>query len=215
MISLEEIASRVRVIINEMDTADDTFSEETDSSISEFVRMAVPLLAGNPLYRGPISRLNDTGSVLWIQRPDEYWYALINLPTDYQRLISVQLSEWVRPVFNLLPTNHDLYYAQFYSVPGLGAGPHSPLAFLVDSTTNKAVLAHSATKSGGTFTLEYIATPSISGDQINMDATYAYPLSYLASGLFLQSAGETEAAKEAFSTAMAYLNKTYHTEQTE
>jgi hypothetical protein len=217
MIKWSTLVAKVRFVINEVDTTDDTFSEETDSSIQEFIRQALPLLAVNPLYRGPVSTLQDSASsVSFHERPDGAFYALIDLPSDFLRLVSLKLSEWVRPVFELLPASHPSFAAQHYAVPGIGAGPRSPVAYITDSAYSRAIMAHSVSSAQSQeCELRYVASPATTDESIDVSPFYAYPLVYLAAGLFLQAASESAAAKAAFATAQAYMEQTYKNQITE
>lgn len=194
----------VRYIVNEAGIPDDPFSLETDAAIREFIRSAMVQLASMPSYQGAPSILNDTASVTFSARPDGLFCAVIRPPQNFLRPVSVNLEGWVRPVYEFLPAVGTPFLKQYSSVPGIGSGPSSPVAFITPDGQN-LIIAH-AVKKVGDYNLRYVAIPEIESDgTICIPSLYREALAYTASALYMQSINEYDAAKVAFDTAGSFI----------
>ena len=60
---------------------------------------------------------------------DDEGCAVIALPPDFVMLHSVRMSDWNRPVAEILPANHYLYGVQGRRLKGLRGTPERPLGF--------------------------------------------------------------------------------------
>lgn len=202
--NVTDLIPKVRMIINEIATAEDTFSEEVDVTLRQFLQSAMVQIAAMPFFRGKPAILTEEGSVTWQQRPDGLYYATIKCGEDFLRPLSVILAGWVRPVHGFLSVTNSLFLAQYSSAPGIGNGPSSPVAFIAKDP-DTCIIAH-ASPEEGTCELRYIPVPKIGEDgELDMPDIYRDALAYTASGLYLQSVNEYDAAKAAFDTAAAQL----------
>lgn len=198
--NVNDLIPLIRHIVNEADIPGDPFSAETDAAIRDFIRSAMVQLASMPSYQGASTILNDAASVTFSARPDGLFCAIIRQPKDMLRPVSVNLEGWVRPVYEFLPAVGTPFLQQYSSVPGIGSGPSSPVAFI--TTDGQDFIVAHAVKKAGDYNLRYIAVPEIATDDtIPVPSLYREALAYTASALYMQSINEYDAAKAAFDTA--------------
>lgn len=202
--NVTDLIPQVRIVINEMATVEDTFTAEVDTALRQFLQTAMVQIASMPLYRGTPATLTGDSSVTWQKRPDGLFYATIKCGEDFLRPLSVILAGWVRPAHVFLPVNGRKFLAQYSSAPGIGNGPASPVAFIAKDPDTR-IIAH-ASKTEGTCELRYIPVPRIGTDgTLDVPDIYRDALVYTASGLYLQSVNEYDAAKAAFDTAASLI----------
>lgn len=194
----------VRTIINEASTEKDAFSEEVDAALRDFLRVAMRQIASMPAYMGKPVSMSESSAVSWEQRPDGMYVATIKCGNDFLRPVSVQLADWVRPVFRFMPAETGLFLSQYSSALGIGNGPKSPVAFLVKDPDTR-IIAHSSQEQG-TYTLRYIPIPEIGPDgALDIPDVYRDVLAFTTAGLYQQSINEYDAAKASFDTAASLL----------
>lgn len=202
--NVNDLIPLIRHIINEAAVPDDPFTDETDEAIKDFIRSAMIQLAAMPSYQGIPTILQGEGHVTFSPRPDGLTYATIRIPEDFLRPVSVNMEGWVRPVYEFLPASGTPFLQQYSSVPGIGAGPSSPIAFIT-TDGEQLVVAH-AVKEAGDCNLRYIAVPKIGPDDtITIPGVYREALAYTAASLYMQSINEFDASKAALDTAGRYI----------
>ena len=202
--NVQDLIPLIRHIVNEADVPDDPFTAETDEAIKDFIRSAMVQLAAMPSYQGTPAILQGEGHVTFSARPDGLFYAVIRIPEDFLRPVSVNMEGWVRPVYEFLPASGTPFLKQYSSVPGIGSGPSSPVAFIT-TDGDQLVIAH-AVKKAGDCNLRYISVPEIGQDNtITVPGVYREALAYTAAALYMQSINEYDAAKAAFDTAGSFI----------
>ena len=202
--NVQDLIPLIRHIVNEAAVPDDPFTEETDEAIKDFIRSAMVQLAAMPSYQGTPATLQGEGHVTFSARPDGLFYAVIRIPENFLRPVSGNSEGWVRPVYEFLPAAGTQFLQQYSSVPGIGAGPSSPVAFIT-TDGEQLVVAH-AVKKAGDCNLRYIAVPEIGTDNtITIPGAYREALAYTAAALYMQSINEYDAAKTAFDTAGSFI----------
>lgn len=202
--NVQDLIPLIRHIINEAAVLEDPFTAETDEAIKDFIRSAMVQLAAMPSYQGTPTTLQGEGHVTFSARPDGLFYAVIRIPEDFLRPVSVNMEGWVRPVYEFLPASGTPFLQQYSSVPGIGSGPSSPAAFIT-TDGDQLVIAH-AVKKAGDCNLRYIAVPEIGiDDTITVPGAYREALAYTAAALYMQSINEYDAAKAAFDTAGSFI----------
>ena len=200
----KDIISKVRNIINELSTDEDSFSQETDASILEFIGTASRQVALLPKYKAEPVTLNGSSESGFFSRPDGMFFLRLPLPADCLRPVSLNITGWVTPVYRFYPVSDKKFLAQYSSVPGIGNGPYSPVAFITEDN-GEYIIAHSV-KNKSSHQLRYIAIPEITSDgTINMPDKYTDVVAYTTAGLFLQSTDDYSKAKSAFDTAGALM----------
>ena len=204
MMKTTDLIPFIRHIINELSVSGDTFSDETDKAIEDFIRAAMTQLAAMPAYQGASTLLADTSSVTFSPRPDGLYCAIIKVPEDFLRPVSVNLEGWVRPVYHFLPAIGSQVLREYSSAPGIGSGPNSPSAYITKDA-QQIIVAHAVSKPGD-YNLRYVAVPQIAADlTIPVPSCYREALAYTAAALYMQSINEYDAAKAAFDTAASYI----------
>ena len=202
--NVQDLIPLIRHIVNESAVPKDPFTAETDEAIKDFIRSAMVQLAAMPSYQGTPATLQGVGHVTFSARPDGLFYAVIRIPENFLRPVSVNMEGWVRPVYEFLPASGTQFLQQYSSVPGIGAGPSSPVAFIT-TDGEQLVVAH-AVKKTGDCNLRYIAVPEIGVDgTITIPGAYREALAYTAAALYMQSINEYDAAKAAFDTAGSFI----------
>lgn len=205
MIQVSDIIKLVRSIINEAATPGDSFTEESDEMLLDFIRTSLRKLSEEESVLAEVSEVSEEELSTFSQRPDGNFYAEIRLPDDYLRFVSVKLDGWQRSVSILHPDNVSLYSAQYSSAPGIGNGPASPVAFMT-SDTERAIIAHSVQSAAG-YTLRYVPYPSISEDgTVNMAGRYLHPIAYMTASLYHLSINAPDSAQQEMEMAVAFLN---------
>lgn len=199
-----DIISKVRNIINELSTDGDSFSQETDASILEFIGTASKQVALLPRYKADPVTLNGNSESGFLSRPDGMYFLRLPLPADCLRPVSLNINGWVTPVYSFYPVSDKRFQAQYSSAPGIGNGPSSPVAFITEDN-GEYIIAHSV-KTKANHQLRYIAIPEIASDgTINMPDKYTDVLAYTTAGLYLQSTDDYSKAKATFDTAGALM----------
>ena len=202
--NVNDLIPLIRHIINEAAVPDDPFTAETDEAIKDFIRSAMVQLAAMPSYQGTPTILQGEEHVTFSARPDGLFYAVIRIPENFLRPVSVNMEGWVRPVYEFLLASGTQFLQQYSSVPGIGAGPSSPVAFIT-TDGEQLVVAH-AVKKAGDCNLRYIAVPEIGADgTITIPGAYREALAYTAAALYMQSINEYDAAKAALDTAGSFI----------
>lgn len=202
--NVTDLILQIRTAINEAAVEQDMFTVEVDNSIQQFLQTAMIQLASMPLYRGTPVTLTGTDAITWQKRPDGLYYATIKCSKDFLRPISVNVPGWVRPVREFLAVTDSIFLAQYSSAPGIGNGPKSPVAFIAKDPDTR-IIAHASTIPGEV-SLRYVPVPTIENDEtLEVPDIYRDALVYMASGLYLQSINEYDAAKSSFDTAAALI----------
>lgn len=120
----------------------------------------------------------------------------IALPSDFMRLLVVQMNDWDRPA-KVISSEDDEYRLQFCKYSGARGNPHKPIAALVQSSSGDLELELFASKSlqaklkYGT----YMIIPSISEDgNIEICERLKDAVVYMAAYLTCIALGDTQSA---------------------
>lgn len=119
----------------------------------------------------------------------------IALPTDFMRLLTIQMDDWDRPA-KIISSEDEEYHLQFCKYSGVRGNPHKPVAALVQSSSGDLELELFASKSlkaklkYGT----YIPIPSISNGSIMICEKLKDAIVYMAGYLTCISLGDTDTA---------------------
>lgn len=213
MIPTSSLLSSIRHALNEASATGDDFSATVDEALLEFVRMAAPVV----VMRVPaVYQVADTvrygadRAECFFTRPDGQTAIRMEAPADFCRFLALQATSWPAPVFDVLAASHPSYRAQYSSVPGIGAGPNTPVAYLsdtpdADGEPHACIEAHAMSKAES-FTLCYVRTPEVTVEQVRMDARLQSALAWTAAGLYLQTIGDAAGSKSAHDTAMEIID---------
>jgi hypothetical protein len=204
--TISEIIKRVRVVIDDAAVTTDSFTTETDAALTEFVKLALELLAARDGVEAKPTTLTSTAAVSYLSRNDGLYYAAIAVPDNYVRFVSVKLSEWKMPQYDLLPTSSPLYALQNSYAKGVANGPKMPVAFITRDRERR-ILAHALkTSSGASYELKYIPALEIGSDgSIPLADRYSGALTYYAAALYHESVNESALAKEEMAIAQSMI----------
>jgi hypothetical protein len=196
------IIALVRTLINDAACEDDTFTEETDAALQDFLSLALQLLARKPGVEATPADQTEDSKVVFSQRPDGLWAAEIRMPDNLLRFVSVWLEGWSYPVARLFPDNSPAFMAQYTTAKGVANGPYNPMAF-VGGDRNRIITAH-AVKTQGTYRLRYIPTLTLAEDgTIPLPEKYASSLAYYTAALYHESVGERQLSEDEMTIAGA------------
>lgn len=121
----------------------------------------------------------------------------IALPTDFMRLLTIQMDDWDRPA-KIISSEDEEYHLQFCKYSGVRGNPHKPVAALVQSSSGDLELELFASKSlkaklkYGT----YIPIPSISNGSIMICEKLKDAIVYMAGYLTCISLDDTDTASK-------------------
>lgn len=120
----------------------------------------------------------------------------IHLPSDYLRLVSFQMSDWVRSVSSVITEEHPLYSRQSSRYPGIRGNPQNPIVALVTYPVGLCLEFYSCT--GGEHVYikraRYIPIPKIEDGHIDICEKLRPSTTYNAASLVAQSIGHADLA---------------------
>ena len=203
MIVYKELLPSLRHVINESDCETGSFTKETDTALLDFIRMAAKQLIITADLTLPHTLSGENVKATWKLRPDGLHIAVIPMPDNYLKMVSLYIDSWRYPVTELLPVNDSFYWSQYTSAPGIANGPARPVAFQSEDPT-KCIIAHATRESDKLIELKYKITPGKNDAEI--DARYSEALIYLAAWLYLQSIENFDGANAAHETAASFIN---------
>lgn len=213
MIATEDIILLIRQAINECTTVDDSFSQEVDSALIDFVKLAAPLVA----LEAPVNfqqietkTFQKSNPQYFFTRPDSLTGIRVPVPDNFCRFLSLRADQWPYAVSRIMPDNSPEFLNQYSSVHGIGAGPGAPMAFLsseLEGGTLKTFIIGHAVKGADNVQLAYVPQPVVSSAEITMDSRLQTPLVYYAASLYLQSIADVSGSKAALDTAQLYITQ--------
>lgn len=203
MIVYKELLPSLRHVINESDCEKGSFTEETDTALIDFIRMAATQLTITADLTLPHILSGENVKATWKSRPDGLHIAVIPVPDNFLKMVSLYIDSWRYPVTELLPVNNSFYWSQYTSAPGVANGPARPVAFRSDDP-EKCIIAHATREANKTIELKYKIIPG--KDEAEIDTRYSEALIYLAAWLYLQSIENFDGANAAHETAVSFIN---------
>lgn len=191
-VSVDDIKKRVRIALDRnnvstqlLDNGDiDTLTVEQIIE-SKIEQAAKEVILAAPHHLLGVGEDFATGlSVSWSSQAG-YGSGSVNLPAEFLRLHSFQMSDWVRPVYDAITVDDPLYSAQKSRFGGVRGNPQKPVCAIVNGSTNLVLEFYSCTGGQGVniSTARYFKVPKISNGQIDipnrlLDAT-VYRIAYM------------------------------------
>jgi hypothetical protein len=200
--TIDDIISDVLVVIDDGNSEGD-YMTELNATMTTFVKMALDMLAGEDGVT-VTAKTSTTNSATYTKRPDGLYYTTVSLPSDYSKMVSVKMDDWVRPVTRLLPIESQQQYAQWSSAAGVGNGPKNPIAFLSDDSSAFIEL-HASNESSGKVTLKYLPSSLLSNKTILLDDKYRGAIVYMTAALYHESIQEAEQSQNEMNIAREYI----------
>lgn len=155
----QEIINKVRVIMNEAGEEEELhlLSEDT-VKLDVYIDSVIPDAVNLILLLSPIHYINIASSTINVQNINGA--GVINLPSDFLKLVAVKLKEWKRAVFMAYPLNSEEYNIQHNSITRTGVNkPVCVLSYNVSGPTIECF------PSGSMEYFSYIKSASISNNK--------------------------------------------------
>lgn len=200
LFSLNKIAEDVRIALDRNMTSDtlvglgdiDTlaFNDIVNSKVVEAVKRVhsvapIHLLGGGDTF---------ADNIYWQAGPKEgnYW-GIILLPEDFMRFIVFEMSDWERPVHELLPTSDPKYKLQSSRYAGLRGTPQKPLCFLDFRPTGNLLEFYSCkAPTASVMRANYVPYPRLDEGFINIYDNCYDAVIYTIAELVLLAYGDTQ-----------------------
>lgn len=213
MIATNQFLKLVRAAINEFSTQEDTFSQETDSTLISFASMAAPMLVMEVPAAYQVTEtltVSKDSAENFFTRPDSKTVVCVPVPDDFCRFVSFKADGWRVPVNVLYEQSSPRYPSQYSTSPGVGAGTAAPVVFLVVNQmgdTYKSFLEGHSLPAPADCTLVYVKTPQVSDVQIEIDTRLSGAMAYYTASLYLQSINDVNGSKGAYDFAQNLIVK--------
>lgn len=194
-----DIQEAVRIAIDENRTNESLLTDsETlklneiiESKIVDGVRMVAQIAPNNLIDVGSTI---DTANITWENSVVGVGYGFVQLPDDFMRLLSFQMSDWIRPVVETITESDKTYAMQHSKYTGLRGNVNHPVCAVVRGASGK-VLEFYSCSAGSTVTVkmaQYIAYPKIANGSIPVSSNLYRPSVYYIAGLVLAAMGNKE-----------------------
>ena len=214
-LSLTELVSRVRVILDENRVETAYLTSDTDNmELDEIIRSCLV----------PAARAVAQAAPLWMAEPQKATVAAgqiqsntdgsgrITLPPDFLRLAELRLSGWKTSVYEVFsPLSPRAMVQRSSHTRGT---PLKPVAVLSMADNGIPALDVYSIPDGTTFQVErllYISVPAIEQnddtDYLSLPSLLVTPVSYYCAGLTLQSVQRLDLAQQFFVIAQSYYTE--------
>jgi hypothetical protein len=212
MKNVSDIIKAVRIILdeNQSDSAlvsDDTLDLDSliESQIANGLRKVLIIAPQSMIDNGQSFSSNQ---ITWGKSQTGTGWGSVDLPTDFLRLLSFKMSDWIRPVVNPITPNDPSYSQQKFNYPGLRGTPQCPIVAILEGTSNKKLeffCSYASTDANGAITsattptielAKYVAYPSVvtnnSIDQIDCGDNLYQPMLYFIASQVCFSLGDKQ-----------------------
>lgn len=166
--SVEELVSEVRVALD-MNEQDGALMSEGDTEtlqLDSVIRGQLERGARFAVENAGVDKLGDGvsfGSVIGWPGTPGFGRGVIQLPADFLRLVTFQMSDWAYPVTTAITDMDPRYRMQFSKVAGVRGNPSRPVVALIHTTQGRALEFFSCATAGVELRrARYIPVPSIS-----------------------------------------------------
>lgn len=136
--------------------------------------------------------------IYWEKDKEENPYGHVLLPDDFMRLIVFKMSDWNKPVYQLLPPTDPLYSRQFCPFAGVSGNVNNPLCFLVEYPEGRSLQFFRCNDNTATIEMAlYVSIPKIDDEGgISISELCYQSVLYTICSLVCTSIGAHERAKE-------------------
>lgn len=136
---IDRIIRDIRIAIDENKTSEQLLTDEDIDTLSleEIVRSKILEAVRRVVMEAPVHLLSGGvpfgDAIFWIdQQPFKDSYAgWIILPEDFMRLFVFKMSDWERPVYDVLTAGDPRYEMQFSRYAGIRGNPQKPVVAIV------------------------------------------------------------------------------------
>lgn len=133
----------------------------------------------------------------------------IELPTDFLRLLSFQMSDWSRAVFEAITPDSPQYALQSSRFPGLRGNPQKPVVVLVNKPVGMTLEFYSCTGGKGTHvkTANYLPQPRIMQEKIHIPHQLKDAAVYYAAYLVALATGQSDQAEKLLAVSNSLIQQ--------
>ena len=137
-------------------------------------------------------------AVAWSSSKTKHW-GFTQLPEDFLRLVTFQMSDWSYPVVEAITETDPIYKRQNSRFAGIGGNPQRPVVAIVQHPIGLILEFYSCTSNDVAVKLaRYIPVPRIENERIGISEKLVDSVVYYCAYLVLTSLSEVEQAKVMF-----------------
>lgn len=209
---LDDIKMDVRVILDENKVNTALIASDTDTlDLNTIIEQKV-LHAIRSVSEAAPSRLIDEGtafssSITWESGSIGNGMGFLVLPDDFMRLVIFKMSDWRRPVVDVIQDTDPIYFLQKSKFAGIRGGIDKPVVAITTRSAGR-VLEFYSSNGGSSVTLEvgkYLKLPIVDSGNVDICRRLYIPVSYYTAGLVALTFNEPERAKNLFEISNDYI----------
>lgn len=137
-------------------------------------------------------------AVAWSSSKTKHW-GFTQLPEDFLRLVTFQMSDWSYPVVEAITETDPIYKQQNSRFAGIGGNPQRPVVAIVQHPIGLILEFYSCTSNDVAVKIaRYIPIPRIENERIGISEKLVDAVVYYCAYLVLTSLSEVEQAKVMF-----------------
>ncbi|PIN27593.1 hypothetical protein [Prevotella intermedia] len=137
-------------------------------------------------------------AVAWSSSKTKHW-GFTQLPEDFLRLVTFQMSDWSYPVVEAITETDPIYKQQNSRFAGIGGNPQRPVVAIVQHPIGLILEFYSCTSNDVAVKIaRYIPIPRVENERIGISEKLVDSVVYYCAYLVLTSLSEVEQAKVMF-----------------
>lgn len=205
-----QLSNIVEDVRNLMDLSDNDgeLMEIGDSgakTIADMVRATIEQAARFVMKAAPVQLIDNADTfngqehLFW---NEDGTTGYILLPDSFMRLVQFKMSDWSKPVFSAITTNHPAYELQSSGVKGLMGNPSKPVAAVVARNSGLKLEFYSCKNNQATVEADYyLPYPTLTCDGIDISEACYVAVVHMVASLIYAIIGEAD--KSANMSALA------------
>lgn len=205
---ISALKKEVRVVMdhNMIDSQLTGLSEVNTLSLDEIIESAIPRAARLIEENAPIHLLDGAlplGTIISMKEKGTVFIGDMLLPTDFMRIVSFQMSDWVRPA-RIISEKDSVYLQQSSDFAGIMGNVHRPIAAVVQGVDGLHLEIYSCKSSDATQKKGlYLALPIVSNTgKITLCSKLHDAIVYYAAAIVEESLSNAEQSKVLKATAL-------------
>lgn len=202
--AVSDMVKEIKILLDRNQESPSLLPDDSDTlSQGELIRSKIVDAAKMILTNAPSPFVEGTE----LENPNVSWnlsygtyVGKVNLPSDLLRILSVKVSDWVRPA-KVIMDNDDEYKLQTCRF-GVRGNSEKPVAVIVHSDGARYLELYTSTTDEATLKLSYVQQPSINaGGNISLPDLLVDAVKYMAGYLVCISLGDSDTANGLLSVA--------------
>lgn len=211
--NVTDIQRDVRIALNENDASDKLaeFGDVDTLSLDELIKSKIVDAVRAVELQAPLSLL-DRGEPfakkIWWEDEVGVGKGYIQLPDDFMRLVTFQMSDWSHAVTTAITEESPLYARQGSRYGGIRGNPQNPVVAVIHHPTGLVLEFWSCMAGEGVSVhkARYIPIPRItSDDRIDISEKLVQSVVYYAAYLTAQSLGDGDSAGRMLTISKEYM----------